>query len=477
MKDMFDVAVHVLKEVGTHVLGHLAADKAKRQIAGGPLSPIEGQYLALRDQSVGLSGRREGSASLLALEHEAQAVRVQLSKEYLAHLHAAQQQEVKLRVQEMQANFDNQHWAGVLSRQETLAILTQTVAASQTRLLMIVAEPDVSELCPALFQKELAKEVRGKLKQFLEKYFPAGSDCSVEFYGKFFKSAVFDTEVKQIEHVLAPLHLASIFSDVTRKEIMFHLRLCLDKNAPAFSLATVFPWKEEHKRLMAKGMDEEDSLDAVQDAIIAVHQLLAGLLADVYFLWMNPLYEPRLFTLTSDKFPVGWLDTVFATLRDVQAKRLAEYELALREGLKRQREEEEEDNFYAKKGWGKRIGKFRKNIQDSALTLDTKTGLVWLIRLYAEFTWEGACNFVRRCNKENLRGHADWRLPTSDEFDDLGNDVDGYQKAFSCNQGNYWYNNNDDIGGTAVFEEDLSFVICWSSYEHAEHFVRLVRNG
>ena len=78
-------------------------------------------------------------------------------------------------------------------------------------------------------------------------------------------------------------------------------------------------------------MDKEASLEAVQKAMVGIHQLLAGMLADIYFLWLNPLHEPRLFALTADKFPAEWLDTVFGALRDVQARRLAEYERALRE--------------------------------------------------------------------------------------------------------------------------------------------------
>ncbi len=338
-------ALHLFKEVGIHVLGHVLGHKATKKHE--PLSPNEGHYLAVREQLSQLSSHHEDNLALqqqrLALEKEQFAVQTQLSKDYLAHLHTAQQKEVELRVQEIQANFDTHNWSGVLSRQEAVKLLTQT--AAQTRLLMIVSEPDVSPSCPPSFQHDLGKEVRGKLKQFLEKYYPAHSDYTVEFFGKFFKSEVFDTEIKQIEDVLSPLHLATIVSDVTRNEVMFHLRLCFGADAPAFSLSPAFPWKEEHQRLIAEGMDKEDSLETVQKAIVDIEQLLAGMLADIYFLWLNPLHEPRLFTLAEDKkFPADWLETVFAALLDVQAKRLAEYEQVLRaRELAKQSEQEERE--------------------------------------------------------------------------------------------------------------------------------------
>ncbi|TSA40060.1 MAG: DUF1566 domain-containing protein [Methylococcaceae bacterium] len=425
MKDLFHTAIHIFKEVGIHVLGHVLGHKATKKHE--PLSPNEGHYLAVREQLSELSSHHEDNLALqqqrLALEKEQFAVQTQLSKDYLAHLHTAQQKEVELRVQEIQASFDNHNWSGVLSRQEAVKLLNPT--AAQTRLLMIVSEPDVSPSCPPSYQHDLGKEVRGKLKQFLEKYYPAHSDFTVEFFGKFFKSEVFDTEIKQIEDVLMPLHLATIVSDVTRNEVMFHLRLCFGEDAPAFSLSPAFPWKEEHQRLMAEGMDKEDSLEAVQKAIVDIQQLLAGMLADIYFLWLNPLHEPRLFTLVEDKkFPADWLDTVFAALRDVQAKRLAEYEQALRE--KEQSKELVPVESKKEEDW-EMIGKYKVK---EGLAVDTETGLMWL-RFAVGQRWENgkvegnakivggsdANSNVQGFNRAGgYGGYTDWRMPTKDEL-------------------------------------------------------------
>jgi hypothetical protein len=433
MTILFHTAIHLFKEVGTHVLGHILADKAKKHLDGNHLSPTEGHYLAVREQLSQLSSHHEDNHALqqqrLALEKEALAVQTQLSKDYLAHLHTAQQKEVELRAQEIQARFDTHNWSGVLSRQEAVKLLNPTTA--QTRLLMIVSEPDVSPSCPPSFQHDLGKEVRGKLKQFLEKYYPAHSDFTVEFFGKFFKSEVFDTEIKQIEEVLAPLHLATIVSDVTRNEVMFHLRLCFGADAPAFSLSPAFPWKEEHQRLMAEGMDKEDSLEAVQKAIVEIQQLLAGMLADIYFLWLNPLHEPRLFTLAADKkFPADWLDTVFAALKEVQAKRLAEYEQALRE--KEQSKELVPQSQSPKNEYDdwETIGKYKVK---EGLAVDTETGLMWCRFAVGqrwengtvegeakEMTWNQALLYPQGFNQSGgYGGYIDWLLPTIDELETL----------------------------------------------------------
>ncbi|BBL76909.1 hypothetical protein [Methylomagnum ishizawai] len=224
---LLGVAIEMLKDVATRVAGHVLGHKAMKRMESGPTTPAENQYLAVRGQLTQLSRQHEDNLAIqeqrLALEKQALAVKTELRWEYLAHLRTAQQQEVELRIQEIQANYDNQHWPGVLSRQETLTMLSQTAESkAQARLLMVVSPPDVSESCPASFRHDLGKEIHGKLKGFLERHYPAQSDYAVEFYGKFFKSEVFDTEVKQLENVLAPLHLATIVSDVTRKEMMFH---------------------------------------------------------------------------------------------------------------------------------------------------------------------------------------------------------------------------------------------------------------
>ncbi|MFM8330782.1 MAG: DUF1566 domain-containing protein [Candidatus Methylumidiphilus sp.] len=493
MNPILDTAIELLKEVGTHVLGHVLGDQANKRLEGQHRSPNEDHYLMVRDQLTQLSRQHDDGHDLqqqrLALEKEALAVQTQLSKDYLAHLHEAQRQEVELRVQEIQANYDNQHWAGVLSRQETLSLLNQS-AAAKTRLLMVVSEPDVSDTCPTAFQHDLGKEVRGKLKKFLETHFPPHSDTAVEFYGKFFKSAVFDTEVKQIEQVLAPLHLATIFSDVTRKEIMFHLRLWFGADAPVFSLATSFPWKAEHKRLLAEGMDDEDSLEQVMDAMVAIHQLLTGLLADMYFLWLNPLHQPRLCALaenqaTSDKFPAEWLETVLAAVRDMQEKRLAEYEKALREiesskELVPQTPKNEYDDWET-------IGKYKVK---GGLAIDSETGLMWL-RFAVGQRWENGavqgqakevCEkpymVAQSFNNVGYGGYNDWRLPTSDELKTLLDYCEGDKireiqfinnKVFPVNPYRIWSScaEFDSIysSDTTILNQYVNFFtgkVCWT---------------
>jgi hypothetical protein len=124
------------------------------------------------------------------------AERRELGRLYLEFERQKEANQIKLKLNEIQANWDRENWSGILSREEMQSILLE--GAQRHRLLMLASPPDVSPDCPVTFLNNLQKDVRGELKEFLENNYPPDSDCPVEFYGKFFKASVFDTEVKQL---------------------------------------------------------------------------------------------------------------------------------------------------------------------------------------------------------------------------------------------------------------------------------------
>ncbi|MBW4494838.1 MAG: 50S ribosome-binding GTPase [Oscillatoria princeps RMCB-10] len=278
----------------------------------------EGQVAEVQQQQVErVLQLRERELEILA---EERAQRLQLSYLHLQLVQENKAREIDLKLKEIQAEWDKENWSGLLSREEMRQILIE--GRQKHRLLMLVSPPDIKG-CPD-FDSNLHKAVRSELKEFMEKYYPLHSDlCPVEFYGKFFKSSVFDTEVKQYERDLAPIPTVVIYSDVTNDKVYFHIHVW--GLAEPVSMTFPWNWREERDKLEAsEGKTRDESLRIIRDALVKSHQLLAAFLADLYYLEINPSHEIRLFQLDGD-FPSEWIKSQFQELSRLQQEKIASY--------------------------------------------------------------------------------------------------------------------------------------------------------
>lgn len=243
------------------------------------------------------------------------------------HLQLVQQNkavEIDLKLKELQSQWDQENWSGILSREEMQQILLEE--RDQHRLLMLVSPLDIDGCSD--FNKNLQKSVQGELKKFMEDNYPSDrGTCPVEFYGEFFKRSVSDAEVKQYERNLLPIPTIIIYSDVTDEKIYFYIHAWGLKKPETRTF--VWNWLEERKKLeISDGKTKEESLLIIQSAIIIVHQLLAAFCADLYYLQINPYHEIRLFQLKSD-IPVEWLKSQFEILQNFQKTQLENYKASL----------------------------------------------------------------------------------------------------------------------------------------------------
>ncbi|WP_377477056.1 MAG: hypothetical protein P2A85_00920 [Microcoleus anatoxicus] len=259
----------------------------------------------------------------LQLMEEELTERRNLSYLYLDILREQEALKIALKITEIQSNWDWKNWAGIISREEMQKILIE--GQKKHRLLMMISPPDIED-CPE-FNTHLQKEVRSEVKEFLEKYYPLNDDiCPVEYYGKFFKTSIFDAEVKQLSSDLSPVPTAVIYSDITDQKVYFHVTFWgLEES---LSVTLPWNWKEEQQNLMSEGLSEEDSLQTVRQSIVKIHQLVAAFLADLYYLNINPLHQPRLFEMEAD-IPIEWMQTNLGILREIQEQKLAEYQAEL----------------------------------------------------------------------------------------------------------------------------------------------------
>lgn len=315
--------------------------------------------------------------------------------------------------------------------------------------MILLSPPDVSPNCPLLFQHDLEKTLRGKVKEFIETYYPSNSNFSAQFFGKFFKSNIFDTEAVQLENLLAPIPTAVIFSDLTSNELMLHIHVWGIMGGK-MSLSSSFEWEEEYEKLIANGKSEKNALREIQTSIVQTHNLLSGFLTDLYFLQVNPLHEPQLFKIDKTFYPSDLTAQLLNQLQELQQMRRAEYEQLLLE--KEKIEPIQEQEIIIKTSNVQHIGNF---IVEDGIATDSTTNLMWC-RFVLGQTWQNgkatgdaklidwAQTFEVIQNFNQHGGYAgifDWRLPTIEELKTLidkheGNYID--IDVFSNNINSTW---------------------------------------
>jgi len=317
MKPLADFLVNVIsnKDVkdflassGSRVVGEVARARLAQKSAYNPqntlpaLSDAEMRYLQAK-------GDREERA-------------LELQKLHLEILRQQHREDIALALKKIQADHDLAHWSGLLSRDETLHLLTQ--AEIRHRLLLILSEPEISPSCPPSFIHDFPHEARAEVKQFIEQAYSLRSELyPVEFFGKFFKGAVFDTEVKQLQNLLAAVPTVVMYSNLTDEKLYLHL------HAWGFPepIAETFTWnwEEAKETLERQGMTEKQALREIRKIITGLYQWFAALLADLYYLSINPLHEPRLLTIPQP----GDIDTLkpfLDELRELQRRVREAYE-------------------------------------------------------------------------------------------------------------------------------------------------------
>ena len=272
--------------------------------------------------------------------------RRKLSQQVLEWLKEHEANAFEMQRQENLAAWDRENWQGILSRDEVQNILI--AGQRRHRLLMLVSPPDISSDCPETFRNNLQMKVSSELKGFLEQHYPLNSDaCPVEFYGKFFKSAIFDAEVKKLEAVLSPVPTVILYSNMTNEELFLHVGLWgLGDHAAPISLPA-WKWEEALNALAEEGTSEKEQLRQIQRAIVAIHKVIAAALADCYYLAVTPLYAPRMLNMTPEEmreegFDAPGMEGYFNALRERVRQIAAAYqrELAERAGQFEQEEQE-----------------------------------------------------------------------------------------------------------------------------------------
>ena len=116
---------------------------------------------------------------------------------------------------------------------------------------------------------------------------------------------------------------------------------------------------------------------------------------------------------------------------------------------------------------------------DGDVVADSETGLMWMQSdAGEEKNWQEALAY---CQKLNLHGYTDWRLPDLNELESLV-DYTRFDPAidpvFSCRSKEYWSSspNADDFGRASCVHFDDG-IAPYYYYKSDTYYVRCVRGG
>ncbi|MEG4943283.1 WD40 repeat domain-containing protein [Microcoleus sp. F4-D5] len=272
------------------------------------------------------------TARRIELQEQEQRDRLKLAALQRDLMRELQAKDIQIKLAEIQTIWDKDTWFSKLNREETKQILLE----QQHRLLILLSPPKISKRCPETFCEDLPIEMRS-VGDFLRQHYPQQDVLRpVKFYSDYFTESIGDIDVERLQRILSPVPTTILYSDISDYAVTFRVGFWGFLNNQEVSLFStkVFDWEEGKDALLASGVSEKKALRMIRQLIVAIHKLLAGFLADLYYLNINPCYEPLLFKLKDELAQNGlaeeWVKPYFDILQDIQGRQRELYEQELK---------------------------------------------------------------------------------------------------------------------------------------------------
>ncbi|MEG5014625.1 MULTISPECIES: serine/threonine protein kinase [unclassified Microcoleus] len=272
------------------------------------------------------------TARRLELQAQEKEDRLKLAALQRDLMRELQAKDIQIKLAEIQTIWDKDTWFSKLNREETKQILLQ----QQHRLLILLSPPKISKRCPETFCEDLPIEMRS-VGDFLRQHYPQQDVLRpVKFYSDYFTESIGDIDVERLQRILSPVPTTILYSDISDYAVTFRVGFWGFLNSQEVSLFStkVFEWEEAKDALLASGVSEKKALRMIRQLIVAIHKLLAGFLADLYYLNIDPGYEPLLFKLKDELAQNGlaeeWVKPYFDILQDIQGRQRELYEQELK---------------------------------------------------------------------------------------------------------------------------------------------------
>ncbi|MBD1826406.1 serine/threonine protein kinase [Microcoleus vaginatus GB1-A2] len=272
------------------------------------------------------------TARRLDLQAQEQEDRLKLAALQRDLMRELQAKDIQIKLAEIQTIWDKDTWFSKLNREETKQILLQ----QQHRLLILLSPPKISKRCPETFCEDLPIEMRS-VGDFLRQHYPQQDVLRpVKFYSDYFTESIGDIDVERLQRILSPVPTTILYSDISDYAVIFRVGFWGFLNNQEVSLFStkLFDWEEGKDALLASGVSEKKALRIIRQLIVAIHKLLAGFLADLYYLNIDPGYEPLLFNLKDELAEYGLAEELvkpyFDILQDIQRRQGEQYEQELK---------------------------------------------------------------------------------------------------------------------------------------------------
>ncbi len=298
---------------------------------GSQLVHFYTDHQQLREEELKALQDSNNNERRLQLLEEALEDRRELAAQQRQLVRELQQDRIQIKLKEIQASWDEDNWAGILSRDETEELLSQT----QNGLLLLLAPPEISPDCPSSIRNNLQYDLV-QLDSFLAQYYPqTDPHCPVKFYEDYFKRPIGTTTIDQLYNLLSPVPTAVL-------SIIISDYLCIFKGGfwgyqqdSVASFTMTWNWESAFYKLMQAGETEEKALRLIRLMIVRAQKVLACCLADYHYASIDPYYSPRLpqfmEELIQEGIPHDWLAPIVTRLEDYHQQVQQVYEERLEE--------------------------------------------------------------------------------------------------------------------------------------------------
>jgi formylglycine-generating enzyme required for sulfatase activity len=276
--------------------------------------------------------RLEIDVDRLKLEKQERRDRLEISRLHRELLKEIQVEETQVKLHGIQTDWDKDTWFSKISREKTKAILTKY----NHRLLILTSPLYVDpyfENSQDFQQWSFDRDLR-KVDKFLSQHYsPQSAECPVQFYYDYFREKISKIDTNRLQDLLSSVATYVLYCDIDGDSVNFWVVHWQTQQPEATHFAPFeWNWREDKDRLMKQGQSEVEAIRSVKQTIIEIHRLLAAYLADIYYLMIDPFYEPQLpKVLTESEQPI--LQPYVALLTEFQVQQVTAYEreLALRE--------------------------------------------------------------------------------------------------------------------------------------------------